>query len=73
MATHCATGARSWLAHTGYNFAAMLVARGSPGDRERAQALVSEARALAESLGMARLTAQLLALQATMTSDSILT
>jgi hypothetical protein len=29
-------GARTWVAHTEHDYARMLVARGGPGDRERA-------------------------------------
>jgi tetratricopeptide (TPR) repeat protein len=43
---------RPWIAHTQHEYAAMLLARGRPGDRERARALLAEARRTAEELGM---------------------
>jgi DNA-binding SARP family transcriptional activator len=45
-------GARPWLAHTQRDFARMLVARDAPGDREKAQVLLSLARTTYEELGM---------------------
>lgn len=45
-------GGRPWLAHTQYQYAAMLHARGGAGDRERALALLGEAIALAGEMGM---------------------
>jgi hypothetical protein len=44
-----------WLAHTQVEYAAMLLRRGSDADRERAQALLNEARAAAQRMGMADL------------------
>jgi class 3 adenylate cyclase/tetratricopeptide (TPR) repeat protein/ABC-type transport system involved in cytochrome c biogenesis ATPase subunit len=44
-----------WLAHTKYEFAQGLSARGGPGDRGRAETLLAEANAIAERLGMTRL------------------
>jgi tetratricopeptide (TPR) repeat protein len=52
-------GARPWLARTRYDFALMLLARGEPGDRERADELLASASALAHELGMTALTARL--------------
>jgi len=37
-------GARAWVAHTQYDYASALMARGGPGDCERALALVTAAR-----------------------------
>jgi predicted ATPase/class 3 adenylate cyclase len=48
-------GASAWAARTRYEFAAMLLGRGQPGDRERALELAELALASAESLGMSAL------------------
>ena len=45
-------GARPWLAHTQRDYARMLVARNAPGDRQRAQVLLSEALRTYGELGM---------------------
>jgi eukaryotic-like serine/threonine-protein kinase len=45
-------GASSWVARTRYEFAAMLLGRDRPGDRERALELAELAVATADSLGM---------------------
>jgi tetratricopeptide (TPR) repeat protein len=45
-------GARPWLAHTQRDYARMLVARSAPGDRQRAQLLLSEALTTYGELGM---------------------
>jgi tetratricopeptide (TPR) repeat protein len=45
-------GARPWLAHTGHDYARMLYARNSRGDRERAQALLDSALGTYPELGM---------------------
>jgi predicted ATPase len=44
--------AKPWLAHTQYQYAAMLVARGQAGDSNRAISLLDEALATAHELGM---------------------
>jgi DNA-binding CsgD family transcriptional regulator/tetratricopeptide (TPR) repeat protein len=44
-------GAETWLAHTAYEYARMLLARG-PGERDRVGALLGEAATLAERIGM---------------------
>ena len=41
-----------WLAHTRYQYASMLFARGRPEDRERALTLIGEALATSRELGM---------------------
>jgi len=46
------TGARTWLAHSRYQFGRMLLARGLPEDRDRALALIAQAGATTEELGM---------------------
>jgi hypothetical protein len=43
-------GARAWLVKTRAGYAALLVARGGPGDRDRAAELAHEAIAQAEKL-----------------------
>ena len=43
LESHERTGARSWLAHTRHDYARALLARGRPGDRPRAEALLAEA------------------------------
>ncbi len=48
-------GALAPLAHTRYDFARMLLARGFPDDRARAQSLLQDARTLAERLGLVAL------------------
>lgn len=55
LAMNARVGAVPWLALTRYNYAAMLLARGRAGDRERAGALLAPALATAEELGMATL------------------
>ena len=55
-------GARPWLAHTQYQYAAMLLARKGPGDRERGLALLEGAAAIARELGMQALAERVAAL-----------
>ena len=45
-------GARPWHAHAQHDLASMLLARGEPGDRERANVLLAEARSTYGELGM---------------------
>jgi DNA-binding SARP family transcriptional activator len=45
-------GARPWVAHTQRDYARMLIGRDAPGDREKAQVLLSEALTTYEELGM---------------------
>jgi hypothetical protein len=47
-------GARPWVVRTRRAWAAMLLARGAPGDTARARDLVAAAIPEAETLGMAR-------------------
>jgi DNA-binding CsgD family transcriptional regulator len=54
-------GALTWLAHTAYEYGRLLVARGT-GERDRADALLGEAVALAERIGMPALLARVRAL-----------
>ncbi len=57
-------GARTWLAHTQYEYGRMLLARGGPDDRGAAAGLLREALALATEMGMPALTARVGALGA---------
>ena len=50
------TGALAPLAHTRHDFAAMLLARGFPGDRDRAIGLLHQARDSADTLGLVGVT-----------------
>ncbi len=61
MELNRAMDAQTWLAHTAYQFARMLLARPNP-DRERAAALLAEAGELAERAGMTSLLARVEAL-----------
>ncbi|HLZ71104.1 MAG TPA: AAA family ATPase [Dehalococcoidia bacterium] len=63
QALHARLGAKPWLATTHYEHAAMLLARGDPGERARALELVAEALTIAQDLGMARLVERALNLQ----------
>jgi tetratricopeptide (TPR) repeat protein len=44
--------AKPWLAHTQYQYAAMLLTRDQAGDRERAKALLDQALTMGHDLGM---------------------
>ena len=54
-------GARTWLAHTAYEYARLLLAD-RRGDRERGRLLLGEARELAAAIGMSALLARIDAL-----------
>jgi DNA-binding CsgD family transcriptional regulator len=56
-------GARTWLAHTAYEYGRMLLRRG-PGERDRAAELLAEADRLAERIGMRALLGRIRALGA---------
>jgi DNA-binding CsgD family transcriptional regulator len=56
-------GARTWLAHTSFAFARMLLRRGREDDRLRAQELLSAALGLARAIGLAALEARIGALR----------
>ena len=45
-------GARTWLAHSAYEYARMLLARGTGDDRMRAQAQLGVATGLAQTIGL---------------------
>jgi DNA-binding CsgD family transcriptional regulator len=51
-------GARTWLAHTAYQYGRLLLDRG-PGRRAEAEALLAEATGLAEGVGMPALLARI--------------
>jgi class 3 adenylate cyclase len=55
--------ARPWVVHSQYNYAKMLIARDAPGDKPRALALLQEALATAQELGMAKIIERGLALK----------
>jgi hypothetical protein len=52
LAMNTRMDARPWLAHTQNQYAAMLLARALPGDRDKAAALLDSALATARELGM---------------------
>jgi len=52
LAMNAEMGSPPWLAHCQHDYAAILVARDAPGDRERASGLIAEARATYRRLGM---------------------
>ncbi|MHB8691338.1 MAG: ATP-binding protein [Solirubrobacteraceae bacterium] len=54
LAAHERIGARGWAAETRSEYAAMLVARGEPGDAEHARRLLQAATAAAAELGWRR-------------------
>jgi tetratricopeptide (TPR) repeat protein len=56
--------ARVWVAHTQHDYARMLVARGAPGDREKAAGLAAAALATAREAGMKPLEAKVVGLRA---------
>jgi hypothetical protein len=58
LAVHAQMGAPALGAHTQAELGRMLVTRNAPGDAARAAALLADARATAEALGMTRLRAR---------------
>ncbi len=58
------TGARTWLAHSQYEYAKLLLTRRAPGDDARAAALIDQALAATREIGMPALEARLVALEA---------
>ena len=52
IAANTRMGARPWLAHTERDYARMLHARDSSGDRARGRALLDDARTIYRELGM---------------------
>jgi tetratricopeptide (TPR) repeat protein len=59
---HATMRARPWVARTAYDWAEMLVHRGRPRDRERAEELLERALETARELGMSALEAQVTSL-----------
>jgi hypothetical protein len=45
-------GARPWVARTKLDLARTLIARGGPGDDQRARTLADESQAIADEIGM---------------------
>ncbi len=62
LALNTRIGARTWLAHTSFEYARMLLARHAPGDRARAATLLGDAVALAEVIGMPTVAARVASL-----------
>jgi tetratricopeptide (TPR) repeat protein len=60
---HTRLGARPWVAHTQREYAVMLLARGRPGDAERAAQLLRLALDGARTLGIRRLEARIVEAQ----------
>jgi len=56
LAADTRMGARPWVAETELEYAALLLERGGHGDRRRAEALLDQACATADELGMAAVT-----------------
>jgi DNA-binding SARP family transcriptional activator/tetratricopeptide (TPR) repeat protein len=63
LAMNTEMGARPWLAHTQYDYALMLLARGEPGDRVRAEELLTWATTIGQELGMTALVDKVRALR----------
>jgi DNA-binding CsgD family transcriptional regulator/tetratricopeptide (TPR) repeat protein len=61
LALNEAMGTRTWLAHTAYEYARMLIERGADGD-ERVPVMLGRAAELASSIGMTALAGRIAAL-----------
>jgi hypothetical protein len=59
LAMNARMGAMPWLARTQFQYAQMLLARRAPGDSERTRALLGDAAAIAQELGMRSLVARI--------------
>jgi hypothetical protein len=57
-------GARPWLAHSQFEYAVLLLKRGTAKDRQRAKDLLQESSCIASTLGMAYLVEKAAGLQA---------
>jgi len=64
LRTNAKLGDKPWLAQTRAQYAAVLLARRAPGDRERAQELLQLALDAAEQMGMKKVVEDCLALKA---------
>jgi tetratricopeptide (TPR) repeat protein len=60
---HSRMRARPWVARTQHDYAKMLLARGAPGDRERALDLLQQALDAAQEMGMKKVIEDCLALK----------
>jgi hypothetical protein len=69
LAMNARMQARPWLAHTQHQYAAFLLARDHPGDRDRAAELLNAAQATAHELGMLALEERVTARITQMTPD----
>ena len=63
LAQHDSLRARPWSARSCYDLARALVRRGGPGDRERAVGLLNHALEIANTVGMAKLVEEALAVK----------
>jgi DNA-binding CsgD family transcriptional regulator len=70
MALNRRMGAQTWLAHTAFEYGRMLLARGGAG-RDRAAALLGEAEALGERIGMPALRRRIAALGTTAAAPAL--
>jgi DNA-binding NarL/FixJ family response regulator len=61
LTTNANMGARTWLAHTQYDDAVMLLARSQSGDTQKASVFLQEALTTARELGMQSLEARMAA------------
>jgi len=69
LAMNARMDARTWLAHTHHQYAAMLLARNDSGDREKAIELLDAALATTRELGMRALEERITAVQARMKAE----
>jgi DNA-binding NarL/FixJ family response regulator len=63
LAIDTRTGARTWLAHSQYEYAKLLLTRRASGDDARAAALIDQALAATREIGMPALEARLVTLE----------
>ena len=59
LALNTRLGARTWLAHTSFSYARMLLARARSDDRVRARALLATALGLAQAIGLPTLVSRI--------------
>jgi len=69
LAMNARMDARTWLAHTQHQYAAMLLARNKSGDREKAIELLDAALATTRELGMRALEERITAVQSRMRAE----
>ncbi len=70
LRTTAKLGDKPWLARTRAEYGAVLLARGAPGDRERALALLTDALDAAEGMGMQKVIDDCLALRVELQSEA---